>query len=126
APPSFADRRFNDPAQPVVTVSWDDAAAFMRWLTGKLVGIVARLPTEAEWEYAARGTDGRRYPWGNEPPDASRATFGLSGDSGPAVVGHPPGGVGPYGGHDLAGHALEWCLNGSDDRSTGTQSVLDP
>lgn len=89
APESFADRRFNDPAQPVVTVSWDDARAFTAWLTGKLEGIVARLPTEAEWEYAARGTDGRTYPWGNDPPDASRATY----DAGqPAVVGHTPGG----------------------------------
>jgi formylglycine-generating enzyme required for sulfatase activity len=112
APPSFSDRRFNDPAQPVVTVSWEDAAAFTGWLTGKLAGIAARLPTEAEWEYAARGTDGRRHPWGNERPDASRATFGLLGDSGrPAVVGHTPGGVSPFGVHDLAGNVWEWCLD---------------
>src|SRR6185295_8900629 len=101
----------NDPAQPVVTVSWDDATAFTRWLTGKLAGVAMRLPTEAEWEYAARGTDGRRYPWGNERPEASRATFGLPGDSGrPAVVGHTPGGVSPFGVHELAGTVLEWCL----------------
>lgn len=112
APPSFSDRRFNDPAQPVVTVSWEDAAAFARWLTGKLAGIAARLPTEAEWEYAARGTDGRRYPWGNERPDGSRATLGLPDDSGrPAVVGHTPGGVSPFGVHDLAGNVWEWCLD---------------
>jgi formylglycine-generating enzyme required for sulfatase activity len=112
APRSFADRRFNDPAQPVVTVSWEDTAAFMRWLTGKLPGIVARLPTEAEWEHAARGADGRRYPWGNEPPDESRATFALSVDSGrPAVVGHTPDGVSPFGVRDLAGNVWEWCLD---------------
>ena len=112
APPSFSDRRFNDPAQPVVMVSWEDAAAFARWLTGKLAGIEARLPTEAEWEYAARGTDRRRYPWGNQPPDASRATFGLPGGSGrPAVVGHTPGGVSPFGVHELAGNVWEWCLD---------------
>jgi formylglycine-generating enzyme required for sulfatase activity len=112
APPSFSDRRFNDPAQPVVTVNWQDAAAFTRWLTGKLAGIEARLPTEAEWEYAARSTDARRYPWGNKRPDASRATFGLPGDSGrPAVVGHTPGGVSLFGVHDLAGNVWEWCLD---------------
>jgi formylglycine-generating enzyme required for sulfatase activity len=112
APFSFSDRRFNDSAQPVVMVSWEDAASFTRWLTGKLAGIAARLPTEAEWEYAARGTDGRRYPWGNERPDASRATFGLPGDSGrPTVVGHTPGGVSPFGVHDLAGNVWEWCLD---------------
>ncbi len=112
APPSFSDRRLNDPAQPAVTVSWEDAAAFTRWLTGKLAGTAARLPTEAEWEYAARGTDGRRYPWGNERPDALRATFGLPGDSGrPAVVGHTPGGVSPFGVHELAGNVWEWCLD---------------
>lgn len=93
-------------------MTWDDARAFARWLTGKLAGPVARLPTEAEWEYAARSTDGRRYPWGNEPPDASRATFGLPGDLGrPAVVGHTPAGVSPFGVHDMAGNVSEWCLD---------------
>jgi formylglycine-generating enzyme required for sulfatase activity len=122
APESFADRRFNDPAQPVVAVSWQDATAFTRWLTGKLVGIAARLPTEAEWEYAARGTDGRRYPWGNEQPDSSRATFDLRGDSGrPAVVGHTPSGVSPFGVHDLAGNVWEWCL----DTWTGYAELAD-
>jgi formylglycine-generating enzyme required for sulfatase activity len=112
APPSFSDRRFNDHAQPVVTVSWDDAAAFARWLTGKRAGLAARLPTEAEWEYAARGTDGRRYPWGNERPDAARATFGLPGNSGrPAIVDHTPGGMSPFGVHELAGNVWEWCLD---------------
>jgi formylglycine-generating enzyme required for sulfatase activity/nucleoside phosphorylase len=113
APESFTDRRFNDPAQPVVTVSWDDARAFTAWLTAKLAGLVARLPTEAEWEYAARGTDGRRFPWGNEPPlDASRATFGQQYDTRrPAMVGHTPDGKSPFGVHDLAGNVWEWCLD---------------
>jgi formylglycine-generating enzyme required for sulfatase activity len=61
APDSFNDRRYNDPAQPVVAVSWDDAREFTAWLSSKLNGIVARLPTEAEWEYAAR------YRWSPVP-----------------------------------------------------------
>lgn len=112
APESFTDRRFNDPARPVVTVSWEDARAFTAWLTSKLSSLIARLPTEAEWEYAARGTDGRRYPWGNNTPDATRATFGQDGDTGcPAVVGHTPAGVSRFGVHDLAGNVWEWCLD---------------
>ena len=127
APPSFSDRRFNDPAQPVVTVRWEDATAFTRWLTGKLAGIAARLPTEAEWEYAARGTDGRRYPWGNEQPDMSRATFGLPHDRGrPAVVGYTPGGVSPFGVHDLAGNVWEWCLDNWADRYAEIEGSIDP
>jgi formylglycine-generating enzyme required for sulfatase activity len=127
APPSFSDRRFNDPVQPVVTVPWEDAAAFTRWLTGKLAGIEARMPTEAEWEYAARGTDGRRYPWGNERPDGSRATFDLSSDSGrPAVVGHTPGGVNPFGVHELAGNVWEWCLDTWAASYAEIEGLVDP
>jgi formylglycine-generating enzyme required for sulfatase activity len=112
APTSFSHRRLNDPAQPVVTVTWEDAAAFTTWLTGKFAGIRARLPTEAEWEYAARGSDGRRYPWGDEHPNTSRATFALPLDTGrPAVAGHTPGGASPFGLHDLAGNVWEWCLD---------------
>jgi len=111
-PPAFSERRFNDSAQPVVTVNWKDAVAFTRWLTGKLAAIEARLPTEAEWEYAARGQDRRRFPWSSELPDASRATFDLPLNSGrPAVVGCTPGGVSPFGVHDLAGNVWEWCLD---------------
>jgi formylglycine-generating enzyme required for sulfatase activity len=129
APDSFTDRRFNDPAQPVVTVSWDDARAFTAWLTTKLAGIVARLPTEAEWEYAARGTDGRRYPWGNEPPpDASRATFDQLFDTGrPAVVGHTPDGKSAFDIHDLAGNVWEWCLDAWADSYADIQAgPVDP
>lgn len=128
APERFVDRRFNDPAQPVVTVSWNEARAFTAWLTTQLDGVVARLPTEAEWEYAARGRDGRRYPWGNEAPDASHATFGQPyGPSGPAVVGHTPGGKGPFGVHDLAGNVWEWCLDAWADRYVEIQAdEVDP
>jgi formylglycine-generating enzyme required for sulfatase activity len=112
APESFTDRRFNDPAQPVVMVSCESARKFTAWLSSKLNGLVARLPTEAEWEYAARATDGRRYPWGNDPPDASRATFEQPYDTGrPAVVGHTPAGRSPFGVQDLAGNVWEWCLD---------------
>src|SRR5678815_323274 len=127
APDSFSDRRFNDSAQPVVTVSSLDAQAFTMWLSTKLHMVVAQLPTEAEWEYAARGADGRRYPWGLDPPDTLRATFGQQFDTGrPALVGHSPEGKSPFGIQDMAGNIWEWCRDAYDDYMSVQPDHLDP
>ena len=92
------DKRFRGPKQPVSSVSWFSARAYCAFV-GK------RLPTEAEFEKASRGTDGRLYPWGNTPPGPTRAVFGQSIT---ADVGTHLSGDGPYGHHDLAGNVWEW------------------
>ncbi len=93
---------------PVVTVLWREARAFCAWLT-EATGRAFRLPTEVEWEKAARGTDGRIYPWGDEPPDETLCNYGNNvGDTTP--VGHySPQGDSPYGCGDMAGNVWDWC-----------------
>ena len=90
---------------PVTGVNWDDALAFCRW-AARVTGRPVRLLTEAEWEKGARGTDGRRYPWGNRwRPDLCNAEERV-GETTP--VGRYPRGASPYGALDMAGNVWEW------------------
>ena len=111
----WQDQNLNGPNQPVVGVTWHDAAAFCRWLT-KVTGVPHELPTENQWEVAARGgLVSQPYPWGDAAPDAGgvfRANFhtslpGAAGFRFTAPVGSFP--ANGYGLFDMAGNVSEWC-----------------
>ena len=105
-PPKF-NKNWAKGDHPIVNVNWNDANAYCKW-----AGV--SLPTEAQWEKAARGTDGRHYPWGNDfEPDrvwSSKKKIGDAGGTTPVGV----YGISPYGCSDMAGNVLQWCADWYD------------
>ncbi len=104
-PAYWDDPRLNGPELPVVGVNWNDAKDFCEW-KGK------RLPTEAEWEKAARGPNGNLYPWGNEF-DSKKANYGKMKESTEPVTSHPES-VSYYGVYNMAGNVFEWVSDWYD------------
>lgn len=102
--PDQWEDQIQHPSRPIVNVTWKEASAFCAW-----AGV--RLPTEAEWERAARGTDCRKYPWGDHPPDASRGNFAECGAGSTTPVGLFPAGASPEGVLDLLGNVWEWVFD---------------
>ena len=102
--PDSWDDQLQHPTRPVVGVSWYEASAYCAW-------VGCRLPTEAEWEYAARADTGRKYPWGEEGPSDSRANEWTDGPRHPTPVGLYPLGTTPDGIHDMAGNVWEWVAD---------------
>jgi len=123
-PKYWEDERFNQPDQPVVGISWFDAMAYSRW-KGR------RLPTEAEWEKAARGNDGRLYPWGEKWSKGKKLyfvnVFGMEDRyEFTAPVNYYASGASPFGALNMVGNVWEWCLDWYDKDYYEISPELDP
>jgi formylglycine-generating enzyme required for sulfatase activity len=106
SPRYWDDATWNGDQQPVVGISWYESVAYARWLSAQ-TGRDYRLPTEAEWEKAARGPEGLIWPWGNEW-QAGLANSAEAGEEKTVPVGGYPDGASPYGALDMAGNVWEW------------------
>jgi len=115
-PTYFNNAEFND--FPVVNVTWDSAKQYCEW-AGR------RLPTEAEWEYAARGNTVNTYPWGEAVPDETRANFNYS-LSDTNQVGSYPNGASPFGALDMAGNVFEWTSDYYDAKYYASGPASNP
>ena len=110
-PPNWDDPDFSHPRQPVTAVSWFDAVAYCEWLSS-VTGSHYRLPTEAEWERAARGgIEGKLFPWGDEPP-VTRLDYEKRWQTGPEPVGQSQPNA--YGLYEMCENVHEWCSDWYD------------
>lgn len=122
-PPHWNDPCFSDPRQPVVAVSWFDAAAYCQWLS-VMTGRNFRLPTEAEWERAARGgLEQKQFPWGDELPE-SLANYATRWKTGPEPVGAAE--RNSYGLFDIGANVHEWCSDWFDPNYYATAPERNP
>lgn len=131
-PYRWRDKDYNDAGKenyPAAAISWYEAEAYCKWLSAK-TGRHYRLPTETEWEKAARGTDRRIFPWGNEwNPQSCNWLADSNGDRLPdgdidgyirtAPVDEYESAVSPWGCYNMAGNVLEWCVDAWDEREGG-------
>jgi formylglycine-generating enzyme len=122
-PPNWDDPDFSHPRQPVTAVSWFDAVAYCEWLSSQ-TGSHYRLPTEAEWERAARGgIEGTLFPWGDEPP-TSRPDYQTRWKTGPEPVGQSEPNA--YGLFEMCENVHEWCSDWYDPGYYATSPDRNP
>ena len=117
-PPQCNRSDINGDKQPVVCVDWSQADTYCKW-AGR------SLPTEAQWEKAAHGTDGRTYPWGSQAPDVNLLNY--NGNVGKTTdVGSYPTGASPYGALDMAGNVFQWVADWYDASYYGKSPKTNP